>query len=101
MATIKLTLSSKIDPETNKSEIHFRFSGGRKFTKRIKTGVFIEIRRWNENESKIIIPRVKSAENDDVKLAAKKIDDLANLLISEFENQINIDSEIIDILIIF
>jgi hypothetical protein len=91
MATIKLSLSTKIDLDSNKSEIYFRFSGGRQFTKRIKTRILIDKRRWSEKECRIIIPRLKSAESDEVRKIAKKVDALGEYLISEFENQYVID----------
>lgn len=94
MATISMSLSSKFDI-SGKSEIYFRFSGGRSITNRFKTGVFIERKRWNDKEKCIIIPRIKSPENDEVKFVAKKITELSTYLISEFEQQLTIDSGVI------
>jgi len=96
MASVKLYLSNKIDKDSNKSEIYLRFSGGRKTTKRIKSGFYIDNSRWDNSNSRIIIPRIKSKENEETKKLILELDKLSTFIINEFDTAVSTDINLID-----
>lgn len=94
MATIKLTLSSKIDKKSGKASILLRFIGGRYIDTRVSSGFFISRDRWQNEEkdergkilkeSKIIIPRLATKEQKELVQLKSNLDDLCNLIIESF-----------------
>lgn len=84
MATISLSLSSKHDKVTNKSEILIRFVGGRDCIFRYKSGFYISPERWNTKDSKVIIPRLATPEQRTLVKLQSGLDQLCNKIIESF-----------------
>lgn len=86
MATINLSISSKVDSITHKAPILFRFVGGRGFIFRVKSGLYINPYRWSDKESRAIIPRLATAEQKELVRLQKQLDELSNIIIESFTN---------------
>ena len=73
---ITLSLSSKTDEKTGKSEILIRFSGGRNIRLRAKSGIFIKPVYWDEKNGKIksVSRLAKKEEQRIVAQTMKKVD---------------------------
>lgn len=84
MATINLSLSSKIDKNTKKSEILIRFIGSREHVFRCKSSLFVNPERWNKENEKIIIPRLATPEQKCLVNLQTKLDALKNLIIESY-----------------
>jgi len=84
MATINLSLSSKIDKNTKKSEILIRFIGSREHVFRCKSSLFVNPERWNKENEKIIIPRLATSEQKYLVNLQTKLDALKNLIIESY-----------------
>ena len=84
MATITLSLSSKLDKVTNKSEILIRFVGGRNCVLRTKSGFYILPKRWNAKDEKAIIPRLATAEIIALTKLQSSLDLLCNTILESF-----------------
>lgn len=86
MATINFTLSPKLDKEagkkTGKASLSIRFCGGRNLIFRTKSGIFINPERWRND--RVIIPRFDTPERRELMITQKRIDELSNLILSEF-----------------
>jgi len=85
MAAITLSLSSKVDKVTGKSEILLRFVGGRKCVLRVKSGLHIKRERWNTNDEKAIIPRIETPEQKTLVLLQTNIDKMRNTILEAFQ----------------
>ncbi len=53
MAKITMTLSAKVDKQTKKAEILFRFVGSSTIILRAKSGIFIYTRMWNAKKNEL------------------------------------------------
>ena len=84
MATINLSLSSKVDKISNKSEIMIRFVGSRKHIFRCKSGLYVTPERWNSEDAKAIIPRLATAEQKSLVNLQTKLDTLKNTIIESY-----------------
>lgn len=84
MATITLSLSSKIDKASKKSEILFRFVGGREHIFRCKSGLFVAPTRWNNKEGKVIIPRIATKEQVELLKLQSDLNSLSNSIVDAF-----------------
>ena len=84
MATITLSLSSKVDKISNKCEILFRFVGSREHVFRCKSGLYITPERWNNEDGKVIIPRLATAEQKSLVSLQTKLDTLKNNIIEVY-----------------
>lgn len=84
MAKINLSLSAKVDNVTGKTSILFRFVGGRELIFRVKSGLSITPDRWNEKESKVIIPRLATKEQKELVRLQKQLDELCNIILEAF-----------------
>lgn len=78
MASIKLSLSSKKGKDCDESEIHLRLSIDRTHVYRVKTGLYIQRNSWNKEKQRVIIPRMKTAENVRLTKFQGEIDALCN-----------------------
>ncbi|MFR9574795.1 MAG: site-specific integrase [Rikenellaceae bacterium] len=80
MAKILKRLSAKVDKQTGKAEIMFRFVGGFRIEARAKSGIFIDPKTWNEKKGEL-----KSAtfgrEQAEVKT---KLDTLCTTILNTF-----------------
>jgi site-specific recombinase XerD len=84
MAAITLSLSSKVEKVTGKSEILLRFVGGRNRVFRVKSGLYIKRERWNSNDEKAIIPRIETHEQKILVLLQTNIDKMRNAILEAF-----------------
>ncbi len=84
MAKITTTLSPKVDKVTKKSPLLFRFVGGRDHIFRVKSGLYIVPDRWNGEEEKPIIPRLKTLEQAELTQLQTKLDQLKNRILEDF-----------------
>ena len=84
MATITLSLSSKVNKISNKSEILIRFVGSRAHIFRCKSGLFVSPDRWNKIDGKAIIPRLATAEQKSLVNLQTKVDTLKNTIIESY-----------------
>lgn len=100
MATIQLTISTKLNKQIGKSEILLRFFHG-KINLRTKTGLFIKPERWNKDKECLIIPRYATPEQIELIEIQNKIDELKNLIVNSFfsTNKIEINNKWLDSLI--
>ncbi len=80
MAKILKRLSTKVDKQTGKAEIMFRFVGGFRTEARAKSGIFIDPKTWNEKRGEL-----KSAtfgrEQAEIK---SKLDALCTSILNKF-----------------
>lgn len=83
MASIRFTLSSRIDPR-GKSEILMRFSNGRHHTYRLKTRFFIRPERWDPVAERPIVRRLGTPDQKDLLEIRSGLEDLSNHLLGEF-----------------
>ena len=83
---ITLSLSSKTDEKTGKSEILIRFSGGRNIRLRAKSGIFIKPVYWDEKNGKIksVSRLAKKEEQRIVAQTMKKLDNLCAHINTKF-----------------
>ncbi len=80
MARITKSLSKKVDPQTNKSEILFRFIGGATLVLRAKSGIFIDPKTWNHKSGEL-----KSATFGNAEVQIKlKLNKLCDTIIETF-----------------
>lgn len=84
MATITLSLSSKIDKASKKSEILIRFVGGREHIFLCKSGLFVAPTRWNNKEGKVIIPRIATKEQVELLKLQSDLNSLSNSIVDAF-----------------
>lgn len=82
MAVINLSLSTKIDKITGKSQLLMQFVGGVGRVYRVKTGIYIEPARWKNG--RIVIPRIAGSEQRQCAAVQAQLDKLSNLIIEEF-----------------
>ena len=61
MATVTKSLSSKVDPEGN-SQVLFLIRSGSTFRLRIKSGIMVPPKQWNQKRSCLSVPRVATDE---------------------------------------
>jgi hypothetical protein len=62
MATVILSLSSKANKISKKSEILIRIVGGRGHVFRCKSGLYINPESWSHKDKKTIIPCLATVE---------------------------------------
>ncbi len=82
MAKITASLSSKVDGR-GKSEILLRFVGGRDHIFRLHSGLFVTPGRWKDGA--VVIPRVETDEQKDLKKTRDRLKDLQAWLLDEFD----------------
>lgn len=80
MAKITKTLSAKVDKQTGKTEILFRFVGSSTIILRAKSGIYINPKTWNP-KTKNLKTATFGKEEADIK---KRLDDLCNAIIDTF-----------------
>lgn len=78
MATLKRSLSKKSD--NGKSEIVFRFCGGRNKIFRAKSGIYVDSDKWNEATGRI---KSRCLDND-TRIVSKAIEDLSSAILDAF-----------------
>jgi integrase len=91
MATINLSLSTKVDA-TGRSEILIRFThGGGTINQRGKSNIFIPAEQWDKDSQKIIIPnpRVLTPEKRELKQYITEQSEKLNLLTSLIHSLFN------------
>ena len=93
MATITLSLSTKINKVSKKSEILIRFVGSREHIFRCKSRLFISPSRWNKTDQKINIPRIATPEQIALIKIQSQLDNLKNVIIESYSS---IDKKMID-----
>ena len=84
MATITLTLSTKKDKYTNKSQVLMYFVGGAGYVYRAKTGIYVKSSYWKNG--KIIVPRIAGAEQRLCVSIQGQLDKLCSAIIESFTN---------------
>lgn len=84
-----LTLSSKIDSKTQKSEILIRFSASRSLRLRAKSGIFIKPEFWDFEKGNIKTAPRKISKNEQkvVTKTKEKIDALCNYIATNYSNR--------------
>lgn len=82
MAKISATLSSKVD-ERGKSEILLRFVGGKAYIYRLHSGIRVAPGRWKDGA--IVIPRIETKEQKELKTTSARLKDLRQFLLDEFD----------------
>lgn len=90
-----LTLSSKIDKKTQKSEIFIRFSGGRNIRLRAKSGIYVKQDYWDYEHGDIRVASRKISKNEQkiVTKTKEKLDGLCNYIKDRFSNR---EVEVVD-----
>lgn len=83
VAKITKTLSSLKNGD-GKSEILLRFSGGRGFVFRAKSGIFVAPSRWSQPDERIIVPRIETAEQRELLVTRRNLDALCQYIIDCF-----------------
>lgn len=81
MAAITPSLSTRIDAR-GKSEILLRFVGGRDHIYRLHSGLFVNPSRWKEGG--VVIPRLETTEQAELKALASRLDALVAFLLERF-----------------
>ena len=81
MAKITASLSTKVDAR-GKSEVLLRFVAGRDFIFRIHSGIFVPPDRWKDGA--VVIPRLATDEQSELKETRARIDALVAFLLDEF-----------------
>ncbi|MFR9533669.1 MAG: phage integrase SAM-like domain-containing protein [Rikenellaceae bacterium] len=79
MAKITKSLSAKVDKQTGRVEILFRFVGSSSIILRAKSGIFIDPKSWNAKKSEL-----KSAFGNEQAQTKLKLDALCNTIITSF-----------------
>ncbi|MFI3306119.1 MAG: site-specific integrase [Rikenellaceae bacterium] len=80
MAKITKSLSSKIDKQTGRTEILFRFVGSSSIILRAKSGIFIDPKTWNDKKGELKSATFGQAQAD----IKKRLDNLCNTIIDTF-----------------
>ena len=83
MATVTQILSTKVD-QRGKSEILLRFVGGRGYVFRLHSRIYVKPERWKDGA--IIIPRIATREQQDLKDTKQRVDCLITFLLDEFSD---------------
>ena len=71
MATISLSLSTKSDKATGKSEILIRFTVGSRINQRGKSNIFVAPKYWNADEQRLIIPKYRLLNDEQKQLVSE------------------------------
>ena len=80
MAKVTKSLSARVNKETGKSEIHFRFIANKETSIRAKSNIFISPAQWNEKKGEL-----KTSTFGQQQLEAKtSLEKLCSLIIEEF-----------------
>lgn len=82
MATISPSLSTRTDSR-GKAEILLRFVGGRDHIFRLHSRLFVSPSRWKDGS--IIVPRLETQEQQELKQLRKRLEDLCFFLVDEFQ----------------
>lgn len=82
MARITATLSTRQDPR-GKSEILLRFVGGRDNIYRLHSKLYVSPSRWKEGA--VVIPRLATQEQRELKELQARLDALTEHLVTEFQ----------------
>ena len=85
MAKITATLSSKVD-ERGKSEILLRFVGGKDYIFRLHSGIWVAPGRWKDGA--VVIPRIETKEQKELKTTSARLKDLRQFLLNEFDRAV-------------
>lgn len=80
MAKISKTLSAKVDKQTGKTEIMFRFVGSSTIILRAKSGIFIDPKTWNEKKGELKTATF-GKEQAEIKT---KLDNLCTFILNTF-----------------
>ena len=83
MATITLSLSDRIN-EYGKSEIMIRFSSSQAQRYRIKSGLFISVKRWTKKNG-ISIPKMETKEREELIFINDRLNELKKTIFAQFE----------------
>ena len=81
MAKITASLSSRVDGR-GKSEILLRFVGGRDFIFRLHSRISVAPARWKDGA--VVIPRIETKEQQELKATARSLEELEAFLLDEF-----------------
>ena len=82
MSRITASLSSRVD-RTGKSEILLRFVSGRDHIFRLHSRLYISPSRWKDGA--VVVPRLATPEQQDLKALKGRLDDLCDFLTEQFE----------------
>ena len=83
MATVKLTLSSKVTQGDGKSEVLLRISFSRTKVFRVKSKVYVLSQYWDNAKGKLKIPRVRTQYSVEVLETQKRLDELVNYILNQ------------------
>lgn len=83
MATITMSLSGKTD-EYQRSEILLRFSASVSQRYRVKSGLFVHLKRWTK-KNEISIPKFEGEERSECLKLSDCLDDLKKFIMKEYE----------------
>lgn len=84
MATITMSLSAKAD-EFQRSEILLRFSASVNQRYRVKSGLFVQVKRWTK-KNEISIPKMEGNERSECLNLSERLEDLKKYILKEFES---------------
>ncbi len=82
MAKVNYSLSTKVNTQTKKAEIYIRFSGGRDFVFRAKTGYTVSPSRFKDGV--VILPRFANDEQKELVSVKKNLESLTTHLIDSW-----------------
>ena len=82
MATIKIEISKRGKANEPK-ELKIRFSYKRGCVFRLRSGIFVKEESWNVTKEKVVIPRMVTKQQKELKQLQSKIDSLLNYLKTE------------------
>ena len=82
MPKITATLSRRVDAR-GKSEVLLRFVGGRDHVYRLHSRISVSPSRWKDGA--VIVPRLETAEQRELRAARDRLADLARFLLDEFQ----------------
>lgn len=82
MPKITATLSTRVDAR-GKSEVLLRFVGGRDHIYRLHSRLSVAPSRWKDGA--VIVPRLETAEQRELRATRDRLDDLVRFLLDEFQ----------------
>ena len=83
MAKVTATLSTREDAR-GKSEILLRFVGGRDHIYRLHSHLYVQPSRWNGKEGAVVIPRLATPEQAELKDLQGRLTQLEEFIVAEF-----------------
>lgn len=84
MAKVNLSLSSRVDRATGKSEVMIRFIAARLLILRARTGLFVPPERWNDKTSNVRISTIKTPEQKELLVVQRHLSELSTLILERF-----------------